>query len=319
MTRWSAILLSGGPADHGMSAVLGIPLDDLPLCDDCTVSEAWIRVLDEDLANDRIGTAPRHHLRILAAGDPRATASPDASPWNEVVEPRSPRGVAGVISDVMRSWEPADDLGDWLLVIESSASPCIDVAALFQAAERSPDVCLIFGVSHLDRPCGVYLVRRDIYDLVPETGFFDFKEQLIARMVAEGLRIEAVVVAERAIRLDTRQGWLANVDRWAGSNLHQPIPRADGARAWARREGSSVVHPGSVVDGAVIISSVVMDEAVIEPGATVARSIVGPGVKVPSGAVLVDAVFTQESRTGVATGTSEAEGQANDLERGTSR
>ena len=38
------------------------------------------------------------------------------------------------------------------------------------------------------------------------------------------------------------------------------------------------------------MSSIVMDDAVIEPGAVVARSIIGPGMRVKAGSRVIDAI-----------------------------
>jgi len=202
-----------------------------------------------------------------------------------------------VVSDVIHGHHDSEDLGEWILIIECSASPNIDIGALFGATEMPSDPSLIFGISDLDRPCGSYLVRREIYDLVPETGFFDFKEQLLSRVISSGLHIEAVPVAKRAYRLDTRQGWLAIVEGWAESRADKQVfDRTLEEGPWRRRDGACAICPDAVVDDATIISSVVMSGAVVEKGAVVARSIVGPGTRVPAGAVLVDAVFTSRDR-----------------------
>ena len=280
-----------------MAVTLGMPLDDLPLSDDLSVSDAWINMAVNPNAAEDSAISPRHHLRIVAQGDPRSSVTGRHSGWHAVTEPRSPRGVAGVVADVINDRHEPDDFGEWILIIESSASPNIDIAALFDATDMPSAPSLIFGISDLDRPCGSYLVRREIYDLVPGNGFFDFKEQLLSRVISNGLQIEAVPVAKRAHKLDTRQGWLAIVKEWAESRSDKEqfdMTLEEGP--WRRRDGACVISPNAVVDDATIISSVVMDDAVIEKGAVVARSIVGPRTRVPAGAVLVDAVFTGRDR-----------------------
>lgn len=268
--------------------MLGVPPDDLPLADDLTISEAWTQVFQESPCEGGFDHAPAQCLRVVGSSDPRAENSAADSPWETVVEPRSPRGPAGAVADVVHSTGRGEALGTWLVVIEASANPGVELAGLFRAAAEEPDASLILGASDLDRPCGVNLVRRDIYDQVPTTGFFDFKEQLLSKVLEDSRKVRAVVVAKRAYRIDTRKGWLAIVDAWMKAHPSRGESRKG---PWRLREGACAIGSQSMVEDASIISSVVMNDAVVESGAVVARSIVGPGAVVPSGAVLVDAVL----------------------------
>ena len=291
MSSWSALLLSGGPRHQGVSASLGISTTNFPVADELLTARAWTCVL-EDLG-DAVGQMGSGLSQLQIFGREQISEQPRtpmSQGWEAVVEPRSPRGVAGVISDIVQSDEYRERLGDWLLVIESSGSPHVDVQSLFRATELPTRPSLIFGISELDRPCGVYLVRREIYDLVPKAGFFDFKEQLISRMIDEGLRIETVVVSDRAHRLDTREGWLAIVEAWSRKEIGGRL-LGGSENMGARREGACVIRPSAVVRDATVISSIILDDVVIEPGAVVARSIVARGSTVKAGSTLVDAVY----------------------------
>ena len=290
MMHWSAFLLSGGPRDHGVGATLRMPLDDFPVHDSLTAAEAWLEVISEaDVASNAM-PAPMKYVRLLADGDPRIDSPKRADFWIETPEPRSHRGVAGSIADAIRDIGK-DDVGDWVLVLESSACPAVDIEALFRSIGDEQESSVILGISDLERISGCYMVRRDLYDLVPDTGFFDFKEQLLSRAIEANHRIGVVRVAERARRMHTREGWISCVKAWIERSGNPDHELFDSSGPWKKREGPCVIRPTATVEDSTILSSIIMDGAVVEPGAVVARSIVGPGVRVPADTVLVDAVL----------------------------
>ncbi len=197
------------------------------------------------------------------------------------------RGAAGVLAD----WNRATfglSVAEWVLVVDASASPAIEVARLFDMVDDS--VAGVVGASDLGRYCGCLLIRREWLRVIPTVGFIDLREQFLGSVIKRGGRICCATVARRALRLNTRESWLKSVASWERSGT--TLGRDPQVRTNYWRHGACVVEKGAVVDGSRIVSSIVLSGAIVEPGACVARSVVCPGAVVRSGEVIVDCVLT---------------------------
>ncbi len=200
------------------------------------------------------------------------------------MEARAHRGTAGTIAD----WCVASNLEEkeveWILLIEGSASPAVDLSCLAKAISEESEFDVILGISELDRHCGCMLIRRSVFEHVPDLGFFDLKEQLLPVIRETGGRIGGEVIATRALRISDQTSWLQILAAW---NARRSSKDGPGSASGERRK-PSLIMPGARTEGAEIIGSIILNGAVVEPGAVVARSVIASGVRIPAGTVVTD-------------------------------
>ena len=280
--RVAVVMLVGGPKTMPICDQVGTPLWNLPLEEDLDVIEAWsgrlLKAGFETVCQDLL-------VSVSTSDVPRRQLT--NSHWDLQVETRAHRGTAGTIADwcAVRKFDQEDV--EWILLIEGSASPAVDLSPFRLAAANDSEFEVILGASELDRHCGCMLLRRRVFDLVPALGFFDLKEQLLPVIRESGGRIGVEVVAERALRISDQASWLQALSVWRALNTRP------GSEDRARRSmpNQSLIMPGARIDGAEIIQSIILSGAVIEPGAVIARSVVASGVRVSAGTVVSDVVL----------------------------
>ncbi len=297
----SVYILSGGPSQASRFSSLGVAVHKLPVSSELTMLDAWCRSICRSISG--LVSVDLGSMTVVLSEEPDqilATGQNGTfSDLHHVCELRRHRGTAGVVADqVLKD----SDRDGFILVVEASASPVVDLrpmlAVLSRLAARS-QACVL-SESELGRYCGVCLFDRQSFSLVPDVGFFDLKEQFLPLLRSKGRLIESVTIAPRALRLQSRAAWLAIVEAWgrlssedraAGLIESEPPFRSD-----HRENGVCVIESGAVVRGAVIISSIIMAGAVVESGAVVARSVIGPGAVIAAGSVVVDAVVPVGAR-----------------------
>ena len=276
-----AIQLAGGPTTPEIVALMDRTIGDFPIDHETSVASAWSAMLK---ASEPSFTG---RMRRIGSAGSRSNARDSVQDWNDECEPRSHRGTAGVLRDVLEDRLDHDGL---VVVVEASASPAVRLSSLVERARSDPDGSIVFlGISELDRYAGVMVVPFRILQSVPSVGFFDLKEQLLPLCRARGYGLEGEVIARRAIRIHDRESWLAAIHEWR--LLHE----LDSEPEWcagSRIEGASVVSNTSQVDGATIVSSIVMPGARLEPGAVVARSIIADGAVVSRDRVVTDRIVS---------------------------
>ncbi len=276
-------MLAGGPRPGQTAELLGRPSWSLPLADDFSILDGWMESLKSGAECNGLAL-PGPALRILAPeGVDFGFEIPDGA--QQEIESRAHRGTAGAVADLIR--RNAGDFGSWILLLESTASPAVDLGAILSVLKEpiDPRLGVVLGGSGLGRLCGCMLVRAQVYDLVPSVGFFDFKEQLLPRAREEGYTFLARQVADRAFRVNIRSGWLDCIKAWHDLGARPRHESAD----W-RRRGPCAISKSASIDSATVVNSVVMDGAKVGKGSVVARSIIGPKAVVPAGKVLVDVV-----------------------------
>lgn len=292
------VVLAGGPAPPPAAAAIGRPVWSLPIASDCSILEGWMLTVRRALAgvpNVALGDAVVIVSEHEMGGFGRSLLRHDLS-VHFAKEMRPHRGTAGVVADEVSQGRFLGS--ERILILEASASPAVDAGVLLKRGLLGGKVgnnrCVV-GESRLGRYCGVAFCDRSLFDRVPGVGFFDLKEQLLPEIGGAGGKIDAVKVADRARRVRSRAEWLGAVQAW-----HEFTGRSAsvGERRLAPSEGGSdqcVISTTASICGATVVSSIVMDEAVVEPGAIVARSIIGPGMRVRAGARIIDAVFADPS------------------------
>lgn len=274
------IFLAGGPRLSAIEKVVGWPPCLLPLGPGTTVLESWNREVDRGVEASKVWHSVRKLVVFSSVPCVRGSSLP--SGLEVVVEPRAHRGTAGVLRDQFDSGLA----GDAVLVVETTASPKVDLASMFKhwsARAGKADGCVL-GESHLGRYCGVALLSSAVVGLIPPVGFYDLKEQLLPKIRQVGWMLEGVVIAARARRIRTFREWLSVL-----GDVHS-VGRS-GFVLQSDPNWGSLVAASAVVRGAKILSSVVMDNAVVEVGAVVARSVIGPGMRVPAGVRVVDSIL----------------------------
>lgn len=282
MTEVSVLFLAGGPVQPPLQRALGFPVAGLPLAPNCTLLVAWLEVVDRCVATVRSST----HLLCSSESDAawfaaelrragRGPASVDVR-----VDARAHRGVCGLVADTAA----ACPLAEWLLLIELNTLPPLSLSSLLAAASK-PQVSMAVGASRDERPSGAFLLRSNLLKDVPKLGYVDLKEQFLPQVVSRGGRIESAVLSETAVRLSDRRNYIRSIRIWQSERAM--------ATSGPSVAGNSLLCEGvDVPDGAFVLDSAILPGAIIGRGAVIARSVVGPLMHVPEGAVLVDAVLS---------------------------
>lgn len=280
VTECSVLILAGGLNPTPLQQSMGFPVAGLPLGRDRTLLASWLALVDESL-----GTARRSaHLLCGTPSDEQWFVAELRRSTTSVLgvgvrrDGRPHRGVCGILADTALEC----DLAEWLLVIELNSLPPKSLEPLLAAA--GDGASMVVGSSRDERPVGAFLLRRDLLGDVPRIGYLDLKEQFLPQLVARGHRITAAELSATSVRMTDRRNYLRGIRIWQSEN-----PAGDRPSNIA---GHSVVAAGvELSPDAFVIDSVVLPGASIGPKCVVARSVVGPLIRLPEGSVLVDAVM----------------------------
>lgn len=272
------IILAGGLRDTPLENALGVPLLSLPLQPDRCVAELWADVLatfDHVRFPIRIITSSRDKCEQLfpMLEDQRFRLHTDPFPH---------RGTGGVLADIRVTLPEIGSGVSYFLVLDQSSCPPKSLESF--VAKLSDGADIVIGVSSFDRLTGILAFKPEVLDLVPGVGYQDFKEQTLVRARDLGLRIAAHTTMAEAVRIDHLNGVLDAVRYWASSDSGRRYG-IDGAI-----EGSCSIHDSVKADEAMIVDSICMKGSVIGTGAVVARSIIGPNVRIPRGIRVIDSV-----------------------------
>jgi len=287
-----AIVLAGRGATTrtvGLSTALGLPVAALPINAERNLVGCWVKRMAE-------AGFTGHVVLAITSESERAFYAGLHAPAGVTLQVREDssghRGAGGTIGDAWTEFvatlDPAMRAGG-AIVIEASNLPLLDFAAFFGAIDGSHGA--LIGASGDAEPAGITWLAPDALGLVPRIGYFDLKEQLVTAIVKAGKRVNACFCGRDACRISDRASYLRAV----------ALMQQAGA---ATRCGDAVVEPGAVVrgnsllcDGAVVERGALVVDSVVLPGArvcsdaVVARSIVPPGSHVPCGYLVVDEIF----------------------------
>lgn len=276
----SVLILAGGLNPTPLQQLMGFPVAGLPLGHDRTLLASWLGVLDASLGSARRST----HLLCGTPSDEQWFVAELRRPTTSVLgievrrDGRPHRGVCGLLADTVSEC----DLSEWLLVVELNSLPPRSLRPLLEAAAEG--VSMVVGSSRDERPAGAFLLRRDLLKEVPRIGYLDLKEQFLPQLVARGHRIAAAELSATSVRMTDRRNYLRGVRIWQSENM---VDRSDSNVA-----GHSVVATGvELASDAFVIDSVILPGASIGSKCVIARSVVGPMIRLPEGSVLVDAVM----------------------------
>jgi hypothetical protein len=276
----AVLMLAGGLNPTPLQRLMGFPPAGLPVSRDRTLLAAWLEVIDRSLGSLRGST----HLLCGTPSDEQWFLAELRRPTTSVSgvevrrDDRPHRGVCGILADTVE----ACGLTGWLMVIELNTLPPRSLTPMLEKFEGEPSV--LVGASEDERPAGAFLIRADLLKDAPRRGYLDLKEQFLPQMVSRGHRVSAARLSETSVRLVDRRNYLRSVRIWQSEN---PATSCGG-----NVSGHSIICPGAeIAADAFILDSVVLPGAVVGPRCVIARSIVGPLIRVPEGSVLVDAVI----------------------------
>jgi hypothetical protein len=280
LTGCSVLLLAGGLSPTPLQRLMGFPAAGLPLDRERTLLAAWLEVIDRSLGSLRGST----HLLCGTPMDERWFLAELRRPTTLVSgvevrrDGRPHRGVCGILADTAE----ACGLTDWLLVVELNTLPPRSLVPMLEAAAHGPS--MVVGASEDERPAGAFLLRAEHLKDVPRRGYLDFKEQFLPQLVSRGHRVSRARLSETSVRLIDRRNYLRAVRIWQSENAESSAER--------NVSGHSIICRGAeVASDAFILDSVVLPGAMVGSRCVVARSVVGPLIRVPEGSVLVDAVM----------------------------
>lgn len=252
---------------------------------------AW--VLDElaGIETDRVAIAANGHTSRLKQGLGRLPAS--ELPRLHFVEETTPRGPAGSARDAYNA-----QAGGELLVVEGGLYVAGGLAELLEDHRRSGAALTMAVTDRGGRcvPAGLYILSHEAIARIPEAGYVDLKEQLVARLREEGLAVRAHRYTGSLHKIERPADHLGLVrkimsDRLAASaSPHASGASADAAhpRRAAHIHPAARVHPEADLRGPVYVDA----EAVIEKNATViGPAHIGRGCRVAGGAVVCRAVL----------------------------
>jgi len=280
------LLLAGGLRPSPLASACGASVLTLPVGTEGTLLAHWAAVFRDVLVRDdaeaRVCICVRpdqvEGLRTLVASLlepsrppittlPSAKATPEASgvplsghSFELFPDQAAYRGPAGVVRDATRDL-PKDAN---VLIIEASRLALTPIRPLIEAhfAARSDATV---GINPDASPAGLFVLRVEALDQVSDVGFVDLKEQFLPKLVAAGKDVRVFLLAPPAMgAFRTRPEFLAAVLSSEQATSDHPVARA--------------AAPGPV--------ALALD-AFVDPTAYVAHSVIGPGARVESGAVVV--------------------------------
>lgn len=246
-------------------------------------------------------------------------------------EDATPRGPAGCVRDAC-----AGSAAETVVVVDGTTIPVADLQAVLAAHLRSRAAVTVVvdevparpGRPQVQTPSGIYVFDRRAFELVPERGFQDIKENLIPRLYEAGelvatfgveaatprvinastyLSVNQWVVERMAERGEELPGYFALGDLQAhasarlaldavivGPVLVGPHARVDSG---ATIVGAATIGFGATIGcGAMVSRSAVWRKSVIGREAVVDRSVVADHAVVEDGTTLLGTVAAEKAR-----------------------
>lgn len=277
----NAIIFVGGPGQSLLRKAAGHPVCLLPVPGNSSLLHNWIDALKGNSGVRSISVVTgrsedveslRNHVdSYQTASDLEISIHADKA---------SHRGTAGALKDFIGDRQGFENV----LFIEGNRVPAEYPENLFCDEFLSEDVAGVLGRSSQDETAGVILMKRGMLDLVPELGFFDFKEQLIPRVLESGLRILVKEITRRSIRFSTPATYLKQLTEFT------PKESCDGKGPFV--SDSAKVDPSSVLGVNVIVG----ENVTIKSGCLVQDSVILDGCEIGADSTLVRSIITRNTR-----------------------
>ncbi len=297
------VVLAGGIKTPPLARAAGRSVLDVWVSPSRTVLGAWVdRVREAWSGVDSPETDPPE--MVVVHGGPGSKPEPHSDLNVRVRDDDTEfRGPAGAVRDAANG----QDSASFVLVIEGASFLRSPLNRLF--CDPAESASAVVGINADGSPAGLYLIRRELLDLVPPIGFIDLKEQLLRQAKEAGHRIVVRDMGPSAFqRLKTRRDLLAATRPIAGGLGSGPGPEpGPGPEAWKRGDrtigrpglgGGCICEGASVAEDALMIDSVVMPGAVVGSRAVVVRSILFEGARVEAGEIVLDQMVAADGRSG---------------------
>ena len=231
-----------------------------------------------------------------------------------------PRGAAGSIRDAAFATDHTT-----FIVAEGAAIPNVRLVELLASHHASGAAATVVVYNDARRqgdpaeqvPTGIYVFDRRALELVPATGFFDIKEDLIGRLYRAGERVVAFTTSEPSARVMSPSTYLA-VNGW----IVEKMVAADQPPYGYTKTGECLLHRDATIDrtatfvgpvlvaagahihaGATIVGpcsvgcdAIVHEGVVVSRSAIWRRSTVGPRAVADRSIVIDDAVVDPGER-----------------------
>lgn len=281
----NAIIFVGGPGQSILRKAAGHPVCLLPVPGKGSLLQSWIDVLRGNMGVRSISvvTGRADDVEILRNHVESYEATRDLK-IEIYADKASHRGTAGALKDFIGKRPGFEKM----LFIEGNRVPPEYPKNLFCDEFMAEDVAGVLGKSSQDETAGMILMKREMLDLVPELGFFDFKEQLIPRVLKSGLKILVKEITRRSIRFSTPSTYLKQLTDFKLSKAGDA--KGPFVSASAKVDPSSVLGVNVIVGdnvtikaGCLVQDSVILDGCVIGADSTLVRSIITRNSKVENG------------------------------------
>ena len=140
---------------------------------------------------------------------------------------------------------------------------------------------------------GIYILEKEVLDLIPEEGAYDFGKDLFPRMVQEGMAVYGYPMTGYWCDIGDQGAYLqAQLDLLRGEADFQIPGRPSGH---AILEGTCILEPNVMLEGLCYIG----EGALIKQGAILSEgAVIGPGVIVEEGARIARSCLWEFSRVG---------------------
>ncbi len=140
---------------------------------------------------------------------------------------------------------------------------------------------------------GIYILEKEVLDLIPEDGAYDFGKDLFPRMVQEGMAVYGYPMTGYWCDIGDQGAYLqAQLDLLRGEADFDIPGRPSGH---AILEGACTLEPGVTLDGLCYIG----EGAHIKQGAVLSEgAVIGPGVMIEEGAHITMSCLWDHSRVG---------------------
>jgi NDP-sugar pyrophosphorylase family protein len=281
----SAIIFVGGPGQSDLRKAAGHPVCLLPIPGKRSLLHSWIDSLkmNKGIRTINIVTGRTDDVECLEKQIKKY------GPMNEIeisvnADQASHRGTAGALKDFISERSGFENL----IFIEGNRIPPEYPEEIFSKDFLCDDVVGVLGRTALHETAGMILMKREMLKLVPDLGFFDFKEQLIPRTLGSGSRILVKEVSRRSIRLSTPESYLKQLIEFS------PAKKNDIAGPYI--SSSAHIDPSALLGKNVIIGanvtinarcliqdSVILEGSTVGADSTVIRSIISRNSTVDAG------------------------------------
>ena len=294
MRSANAVILVGGSGPSLLRSQFGMPVCLLPMPNASSLLAAWLDLLHgvPSIRSITVVTGREEDLGAIQAEIDRFQRT-EGCALRATSDRNEHRGTAGTVADTLAG-NATDD--DDVLIIEGASLAPDDIGPVLDEGMNDDDVQGILMRTPTSEPAAVVLLKRRVFELVPEVGFFDLKEQLFQKVISDGGRILVRPINSSLRRITNPNDYINHVSEHARADA-----RDDGGGPWIHE--SAQIDPSAIITstvligkgvqvgpGSVIDQSILLDGAQIGSDTLVARSVVHCGAQVPSKTRLVESV-----------------------------